>query len=497
MKLRKLLAGGLAAVLTVTALPLTAFAADEAPAEEITGEELTADWIPKGFQDAKRFESEYGAVRVKDDLICCVRRGTNEGDEIVPFPHELSEGSELVQIKRYLLELPEEPRQEDFESNNEYHEAYRAYEDACYALGLRPGEDMAFLQKYSYTVAVFRLLPGGSASVRFSENSKRLYTFEADADGKVTETDIFGWLPDCYGEYQTYSAAHPDFDVHDDLITYCGVTSGSTGFVLDIMQEGTAKLECIMAVSCSMFMLNPPVGGRDYFIQVYRPVTAGTVALSTKRHRPWIENDEMTEWENAYFKVEEEGITEITAEEMVRLAGDCNADGAVTVSDLVMLQKWLLCDGELTDWRSADLSGDGKINAVDMALLKRLLMQANSFAEITLIGLPETFPHSTLREITAQAEVRLKEGVKLEAGEELVVMLQNADTNEITVMNEDSTAGDCTRSCKVILDSQELEEIRFVAYAAVRKDGGLAEIRACSPTAVITVEKPRTAGNYN
>ncbi len=58
------------------------------------------------------------------------------------------------------------------------------------------------------------------------------------------------------------------------------------------------------------------------------------------------------------------------------LLGDCNLDGAVTVADAVMLQKWLSCkDNQLSCWRNADICKDNKINIFDLSLLKRMLME--------------------------------------------------------------------------------------------------------------------------
>ena len=55
--------------------------------------------------------------------------------------------------------------------------------------------------------------------------------------------------------------------------------------------------------------------------------------------------------------------------------GDCNLDGKVTVADVIMLQKWLLCQShELTCWQNADLYKDNKINIFDLCLLKRMLL---------------------------------------------------------------------------------------------------------------------------
>lgn len=50
--------------------------------------------------------------------------------------------------------------------------------------------------------------------------------------------------------------------------------------------------------------------------------------------------------------------------------GDVNDDGEFTISDVVMLQKWLLCAGDLTNWKNGDLYEDGVLNVFDLALMK-------------------------------------------------------------------------------------------------------------------------------
>lgn len=61
-------------------------------------------------------------------------------------------------------------------------------------------------------------------------------------------------------------------------------------------------------------------------------------------------------------------------EKLAKLKGDINDDGKANAADLVMLQKWLLGSGELTNWKNADLCEDGVIDAFDMAALRRLLL---------------------------------------------------------------------------------------------------------------------------
>lgn len=54
--------------------------------------------------------------------------------------------------------------------------------------------------------------------------------------------------------------------------------------------------------------------------------------------------------------------------------GDVNADGKLSVADAVMLQKWLVDQGEMTDMNAADLCKDGVINVFDLCEMKSKLI---------------------------------------------------------------------------------------------------------------------------
>lgn len=62
-----------------------------------------------------------------------------------------------------------------------------------------------------------------------------------------------------------------------------------------------------------------------------------------------------------------------------KLQGDVNADGQFTVSDVVLLQKWILAvpNVELTDWKAADLCEDNRLDVFDLCLMKRMLIENN------------------------------------------------------------------------------------------------------------------------
>ena len=57
------------------------------------------------------------------------------------------------------------------------------------------------------------------------------------------------------------------------------------------------------------------------------------------------------------------------------IRGDVNADGQFSIADLVMMQKYLIRGGTLTDWQQGDLYEDGLIDAKDLVLMKRLFME--------------------------------------------------------------------------------------------------------------------------
>ena len=58
--------------------------------------------------------------------------------------------------------------------------------------------------------------------------------------------------------------------------------------------------------------------------------------------------------------------------------GDIVEDGTVSVTDLVALQKYVLKQQTFTQkqFENADINGDGKVNIIDVALLKQILMKA-------------------------------------------------------------------------------------------------------------------------
>ena len=58
------------------------------------------------------------------------------------------------------------------------------------------------------------------------------------------------------------------------------------------------------------------------------------------------------------------------------IAGDVNADGSFNVSDLVLMQKWLLAvsDVELENWKAGDLCEDDRLDVFDLCAMRKRLI---------------------------------------------------------------------------------------------------------------------------
>ncbi|MCR4761584.1 MAG: hypothetical protein K5705_15170 [Oscillospiraceae bacterium] len=77
-----------------------------------------------------------------------------------------------------------------------------------------------------------------------------------------------------------------------------------------------------------------------------------------------------TAWKTAELLENAKPADEIRSQ----VPGDANGDGELTIADIVCLQKYLFGSGILPNYPMADCSGDGIINALDLTLMKRLLL---------------------------------------------------------------------------------------------------------------------------
>ncbi len=68
--------------------------------------------------------------------------------------------------------------------------------------------------------------------------------------------------------------------------------------------------------------------------------------------------------------------TEVRPTQPQPIIGDVNQNGICSIADVVLLQKWLcgVPNTVLPDWTAADLNADNRVNAIDLTILKRMLI---------------------------------------------------------------------------------------------------------------------------
>lgn len=55
--------------------------------------------------------------------------------------------------------------------------------------------------------------------------------------------------------------------------------------------------------------------------------------------------------------------------------GDVNNNGEFDIADLVTMQNWILCNGDLPNWKAGDLNNDKRIDVFDFCLMRQLFAE--------------------------------------------------------------------------------------------------------------------------
>lgn len=80
-------------------------------------------------------------------------------------------------------------------------------------------------------------------------------------------------------------------------------------------------------------------------------------------------------WDH-YYAIDSELNEQFTDYTLESISGDINADGKFNVSDVVLLQKWLLAvpDTHIPDSKAGNFCDDDKLDVFDLCLMKRELV---------------------------------------------------------------------------------------------------------------------------
>ena len=333
--------------------------------------EKMPEWIPQNFTEALHFDNQYGRIHIEDDLICCVWQIYDDKCQYTTGISGITE----VFSDTLVFEMPPEPDKSDEQAYQEYLDFIRENNLTDYVNYFKHyGEEVNIKSPFKYEVAVYKMNPSGSADIqRISKDGDRIvsdttFSFESSADGEITETDIYGWFPDCISEcnFDTVS-------VVNGHIVFCDDVCYDGGFSLMFEQTGTAELEYVAGGSFYLESIAPSAPGTSpVVVKAYKPLNAGQVKVTFRQAQDW-EGGYVGETVVKYYNVDDNG--NITEADCNITDGDCNGDGQFTISDVVMFQKWLSGTGELTNWKNADLTFDNKLDVFDLVLMKKAVIE--------------------------------------------------------------------------------------------------------------------------
>ncbi len=270
----KLLACATAMGILLSAMPVGGITAYAEDTEALPG------WIPTSLEETVDFCNQYGATHIEDGVICVVfEESLND-----IYSYEAVSTDDSCKLSR-----------EVYENNN----TYSKYEVIAY----RPK-----------TAGEFNVELNRTQNDNVRKDSS--YTFLADDSGNITETDIYGIIPDCITEYNDFKAKYGETSIQENYIVYCGDINYSCGHSLIMEQNGTAEIKQTAISGCSERSLEMPAAGNtSYNIYVYQAVSDGTVDVSWKVGQEWnLENSLVSNIENKY-EIKDNVITDITSAE--------------------------------------------------------------------------------------------------------------------------------------------------------------------------------------
>ncbi|WP_294754355.1 dockerin type I repeat-containing protein [uncultured Ruminococcus sp.] len=222
------------------------------------------DWIPTDFDSAVEFRNTYGATHIDNGLICIVYPDSANRDN---YGYELR----TAKGKGYKL------KQEIY--TNEYSETcFDVYVFQPYMEG-----DVTLTLVDTY-VTPLTTAPSGYPANNPEPPAIAEYTFTVDQSLNITETDIFGWLPDSVKEFGEYEKMNGEVSVKENYVVFCTVTIEQFGDRWE--SESSNKNENIkplMISDCTMQVRDMYCDGSIDQIYVYQAVKDGKEKISLTR----------------------------------------------------------------------------------------------------------------------------------------------------------------------------------------------------------------------
>ena len=151
----------------------------------------------------------------------------------------------------------------------------------------------------------------------------------------------------------------------EDMKEYTGLRG--TLQTVTLQKEGNGKIQ--------ISSITPDISSGRWSGKYYSdcPVTLTAIADEGSSFTGW--SGDVSSSENTITVTLEKAMNiQANFAEAKEIKGDINADGSFDVSDIVLMQKYMFGQAELTDVRAGDMNDDGVINISDLCLIKGELL---------------------------------------------------------------------------------------------------------------------------
>lgn len=260
MKLKKIAAAIAAAATAIAPLSadrLSVFVPSAVYAAEHAMGAALPEWIPQSFESALDFRNTYGATHIQDGLVCIVFR---EQYEKVP------EG-EPQGVLRYDIRTTKDMMKELFHKTYADENSRYCYEVVAYYAPQKQG---------NFEVALVDTWIQSSELDLGYNHAIANYSFSIGEENDITETDIYGWLPDSYTEFYDYTEKNGSVSAKDEFVVFCiNDTAGIRYQWEETSDNYNGAFSHYISSYCSRETTKQAAGGKTPHMEVYKALTDG------------------------------------------------------------------------------------------------------------------------------------------------------------------------------------------------------------------------------
>lgn len=309
------------------------------------------EWVPKNYSQAVELYNKYGSTHIEKDSkgidTVCILIPENPSS-VLKYEYEVSDSS----------------------VNEIYHNVFSDTQ-ADYKF------EIIVINDTRETPSKF------DVSYKYNSYLQWVYSFSNNGSGKLTETDILSWAPDCITEFNNFEEKYGTVSIINGYVAFCEKWDNGANYGWNWTQTGNGKLTKCFGFSCNEMYIKNSTDKTEYCFNLCRPEMDGIVNMQWSYGRF---NETPIEVIERNYEVSNNcSVLKEISNNIIK--GDVNADGSFTVADIVMLQKWLLGvpDVTLFNWSSADLCEDGELNVFDLCMMKRELISQMQFDDTPVL----------------------------------------------------------------------------------------------------------------